>query len=79
LPAWEIKIIPTAAITRNVSSIVRIIARILFTLNFTRKLTRGCNTIAIIIAKTIGTMMLLAIYIIANTAIRPRRKIVTFA
>ena len=77
--AWEISAAPNAAITKKVSNIVIAIANTLFILILTKKLTTGCSTMAIITAKTIGTMMLLARYKTANNAKKPIMKMVAFA
>jgi hypothetical protein len=51
----------------------------LFIFNRTKKLTTGWSTIAIITAKMMGIIIPFAIYIIANNAIKPIRRMVTFA
>jgi hypothetical protein len=50
-------------------------------LNFkrTKKFTTGWSIMAKITEKTNGTIMFFAMYIIARKAIRPTRKMVTFA
>ena len=68
-----------AAIIKKVSSITNAIAATLLILNRTRKSTTGLSIMAIMVAKTIGIIMLLAIYNIAIKANDPIRKIVTFA
>jgi hypothetical protein len=63
-------------IKRKARSRVMIIAIILLILNLTNKFTTGCRMVAMSMAKTIGTMILLAIYKIATRAISPTRNIV---
>ena len=77
--ACEIKRAPNAAITKKVSNNVITIATTLFIFLFTKKFTTGCRTMAIIIAKTIGTIMPLAIYNIVNKANKPTIQMVAFA
>jgi hypothetical protein len=55
------------------------IATTLFIRILTRKSTNGLSKIAIIVAKTSGTIMFLEMYKMANKAIAPMKKIVTFA
>ena len=58
---------------------VIIIATTLGILIFKKKFTTGWSTMAIITAKMIGTIMPLAIYSIANEAIKPMIRIEAFA
>jgi hypothetical protein len=81
-PKWlacENKTAPNAAITKKVSNRVITIAAILFIFILTIKFTTGWSIIEKTTAKTNGIRMLFAIYIIAIKAIRPTRKMVTFA
>src|ERR1035437_3794875 len=76
--ACENKTAPNAAMTKKVINRVIVIAITLLSSSLTKKFTTGCSTIAKIKEKTIGIIMLLAMYIIANKAIKPTKKIVTF-
>ena len=64
---------------KKVNNITIVIAITLFILNRTRKSTTGLSIIAVIVAKTRGTMMLLPMYRIVNKAIVPTRKIAALA
>jgi len=75
----ENKTAPNATMTKNKSNRVMTIANILLIFILTKKFTTGWSTMAIIIAKTIGIKILLAMYNIANKATKPTRKIVTLA
>jgi len=79
LIAWEIKREPKAKTIRKVSNREIAIATTLFIRILTKKSTSGLSKIAIIVAKTSGIIMLFAIYNIANRAIAPIKKMVTFA
>ena len=75
----EIKRAPNAAITKKVRNNVTEIATTLFIFLSTKKFTTGCSTMATMVAKTRGIIMLLAIYNIASKANNPIIKIVDFA
>lgn len=77
--ACEIKREPNAAITKKVKSKVIVIASTLFIFIRTKNLTTGWSTVAIMIAKTIGIIILLAMYNIVIRVNMPTRKMVTFA
>lgn len=77
--ACEIKRPANAARTRKVSNKVIAIAIILFIPIRVKKFTTGWSTIARMVAKTIGTMMLLPMYINVKKANKPIRKRVAFA
>jgi xanthine/uracil permease len=65
---------PKAAMTIKVARIVIEIATTLLILILTRKFTTGWSTTAIIIAKTIGTIIPLAMNNIPTRAIIPMKK-----
>jgi len=65
--------------TKKVSNKVIPIATTLFIFNRTKKFTTGWSTMAIMIAKTTGIIMLLAMYNIVNKAKKPMKKMVAFA
>jgi hypothetical protein len=65
--------------TKNVRNNVIEIATTLFIFIRTKKLTIGCSKTARIVAKTRGTIMLLARYKIVNSANKPIKKMVAFA
>jgi xanthine/uracil permease len=70
---------PNAAMMRKVSNNEITIATILLIFLRTKKFTTGWSRIAIIIAKTIGIIITLAMYNIANKEIVPTKKIVALA
>jgi hypothetical protein len=75
---WDIMMSTKPNSRRKVMSNVNVIATTLLILKRVIRFTTGCKTIARIIAKTIGTIMLLPIYIIARVAINPNSIMVNF-
>jgi len=67
-----------AIMTKKVSNKEIKIASIRFIFFRTKKFTTGWSTIAIMIAKTIGAIILLATYKINKMAINPTKKILVF-
>ena len=75
---WEYKSTQNAIITIMAMHRVIIMAITLFIFFRTKKFTTGCNTIEIMIAKTIGMIMPWAMYNIVNKANKPTKKMVAF-
>jgi hypothetical protein len=70
---------PNPAISKKARNMDRIMERFLFILIRTKKSTMGLSTMAITIAKTIGTTMDLVMYNIVNKAKIPTKHMVIFA
>jgi hypothetical protein len=75
----EYNSMPKPAITIMVNNREIVMAIILLIRNRTKKLTTGCSTTAIMMAKTSGTIMLWPKYNIVINANRPTKKMVVFA
>ena len=77
--ACEIKRAPNAEIIEKVRTKVIEIATTLFIFLSTKKFTTGCSTMATMVAKTKGIIMLLAMYNIDSKANNPTIRMVDFA